>query len=92
MTKAELVAKIATENNLSQAQAAKTINCLIEVLSQEIAENGSQTLYGLGTFSKVTRAARSGVNPRTKEIINIPATNTVKFKCAPCLKKRLNDK
>jgi DNA-binding protein HU-beta len=89
MTKAELVAKIAGKANLTQAQASNALNGFIEIVSDEIAENGSLALSGFGTFTAAERAARQGVNPRTKEIINIPATKTVKFKCAQALKNRL---
>ncbi|MDR1871341.1 MAG: HU family DNA-binding protein [Deltaproteobacteria bacterium] len=90
MTKAELVAKIATEAKLTQAQSSRALNSLIESLASEIHDAGTMTLSGLGTFTVVSRAARSGVNPRTKEVINIPATNTVRFRCAKALKDLVN--
>ncbi|MDR2422313.1 MAG: HU family DNA-binding protein [Deltaproteobacteria bacterium] len=90
MTKAELVAKIAENANLTQSQASKALNCLIELATDEIAETGALTLAGLGSFAVVERAARSGFNPRTKEAIHIPATKSVKFKCSKPLKDRVN--
>jgi DNA-binding protein HU-beta len=90
MTKAELVAKIAEDTNLTQAQTAKVFNCLIDTIAQEIKSSGNLAIAGLGTFSVVERASRPGINPRTKETITIPAKNTIKFNCAKALKDLVN--
>ena len=37
-------------------------------------------LIGFGTFSVAEKPARTGINPRTKEKIEIPARKAVKFK------------
>jgi DNA-binding protein HU-beta len=90
MTKAELVAKIAEEAQINQAQAGKALQSFISTVSEQVKETGSITIAGLGTFAVSKRAARSGINPRTKEPIKIPASNTVRFKCAKALKDTLN--
>jgi DNA-binding protein HU-beta len=91
MTKAELVAKIAEEANLTQAQTTRAFNSLIGNIANEIKATGNLAIAGLGTFAVVSRAARPGINPRTKEAITIPATKTVKFKCAKALKELVNE-
>ncbi|MDR1656190.1 MAG: HU family DNA-binding protein [Deltaproteobacteria bacterium] len=90
MTKAELVAKIAEESDLTQAQATKALNSLLATVVSEINESGSIALSGFGSFTKVTRAERAGFNPKTKEPLRIPSSNTVKFKCAKALKDTVN--
>ncbi|MDR2340149.1 MAG: HU family DNA-binding protein [Deltaproteobacteria bacterium] len=90
MTKAELVAKIAEEAHINQAQAGKALQSFIATVSEEVRGSGSITIAGLGTFAVSKRQARSGINPRTKEPIKIPASNTVRFKCAKALKDLLN--
>ncbi len=50
-------------------------------------KNGKISLPGFGTFSKVRRKARKGVNPKTGEKINIEARNAVKFQPAKALKE-----
>ena len=42
-------------------------------------------LIGFGTFEVATRAAREGFNPATKEKVQIPAKNVVKFKAGAAL-------
>ena len=41
---------------------------------------GKISLLGFGSFSTTEKAARKGVNPKTKEVIDIPARKVVKFK------------
>ncbi|MDR1607289.1 MAG: HU family DNA-binding protein [Deltaproteobacteria bacterium] len=91
MTKAELVAKIAEKAELTQTQATKALNSLIDILGAELQATGTQTIASLGVFSVVTRSSRPGVNPRTKEPIVIPETKNVKFKAAKALKDLIND-
>lgn len=38
------------------------------------------TLIGFGVFAVKERAARKGINPKTKEAIEIPAQKVVRFK------------
>lgn len=90
MTKAELVAKIAQDSQLTQAQAAKALNSLLSTIVDEIKESGSIALAGLGSFTLVNRAERAGFNPKTKEPLRIPPSKTVKFKCAKALKETVN--
>ena len=44
------------------------------------------SLIGFGTFSVKTRAARTGLNPRTKETIEIPESKVPAFKAGSALK------
>ncbi|MDR1050187.1 MAG: HU family DNA-binding protein [Deltaproteobacteria bacterium] len=91
MTKAELVAKLAEDNDITQAQAAKILNSLLDIIATEIKESGAINLAGFGSFSKAERAARNGFNPKTKAPLRIPASNTVKFRVAKALKDSVND-
>jgi DNA-binding protein HU-beta len=90
MTKAELVAKIAEDTELTQIQATKALNSLLATIVSEIKDSGGIALAGLGSFTLVTRAERSGFNPQTKEPLRIPPSKTVKFKCAKALKDTIN--
>ncbi|MDR2611860.1 MAG: HU family DNA-binding protein [Deltaproteobacteria bacterium] len=90
MTKAELVARIAEEAQVTQTQANKALQSFINAVSEEVKGSGSINVTGLGTFSVSKRAARSGINPRTREPIKIPASYGVKFKCSKAIKDSLN--
>ena len=43
-------------------------------------------VVGFGTFEVKTRAARTGKNPRTGEVINIPEAKVPSFKAGSALK------
>ena len=47
------------------------------------------TIVGFGTFKRVKRAARKGVNPSTGEAIKIKASKTLTFKVSKAFKETL---
>ena len=51
-----------------------------ETVSSELKEGGKVALLGFGSFSVAEKSARKGVNPKTKQPIEIPARKSVKFK------------
>ncbi|MBV8658081.1 MAG: HU family DNA-binding protein [Burkholderiales bacterium] len=79
MNKGELIDVIADKANLSKAAAGHALDAFIEAVVSGVAEGGSVTLVGFGTFKSAPRAAREGKNPRTGEKIKIPATTVPKF-------------
>jgi len=90
MTKAELITKLAESAGITKTQADKLLNTLVDVVTDEIKSNGNMTLAGLGSFAVVHREARKGHNPKTMAPMDIPASNSVKFKCAKALKDAVN--
>ena len=49
-----------------------------------------KSLVGFGTFERTERAAHTGKNPRTGEILEVPASRAVKFKVGAEFKKKVN--
>ena len=87
MTKADLVGKMAKDAKISKAAAAKTLDSFTDGVKKALKKkDGKVTLVGFGTFAKVRRKARKGVNPRTGEKIKIKARNAVTFKPGKALK------
>jgi len=87
MTKAEIVEKMAKDAKVSKAAANKALNSFADSVKKALKKkDGKLTLVGLGTFSKVRRKARTGVNPQTGKKIKIKARNAVKFKPGKALK------
>lgn len=79
MKKSELIAKIAEGAELTKIQAEKALNSFIAVTTEAIKAGDKVALVGFGTFSAVTRAARTGRNPRTGEELKIAAKTSGKF-------------
>ena len=55
-----------------------------------MADGDKVQLVGFGTFEVRARDARQGKNPRTGEIINIPASKVPAFKAGKALKDIVN--
>jgi DNA-binding protein HU-beta len=87
MTKAELIAHVATDAKIKKADAEKAINSLIKAISKTLKGKGRLALAGFGTFAVTARKAREGRNPQTGKPIKIPATKVVKFKPGKSLKE-----
>ena len=89
MNKMELVTKMAEKSNLTKKDAALALDAFIESV-EEALENGEKVqLVGFGTFETRERTAREGRNPRTREVIQIPATTVPAFKAGENLKKKI---
>lgn len=80
MNKTDFINAVSEKAGLSKADAKKAVEAFIETVSNELKEGGKVALLGFGAFSVSEKAARKGVNPKTKEPIEIPARKSVKFK------------
>jgi DNA-binding protein HU-beta len=90
MTKAELIAAIAEDADLSKADAGRALDGFISAVTDALARGEDLSLLGFGTFGVRERAARTGRNPATGEEIQIAASRTVGFKLGKALKDALN--
>ncbi|HCO68842.1 MAG TPA: DNA-binding protein [Dysgonomonas sp.] len=80
MNKTELINAISEKAGLSKADSKKALDAFIETVGEELKKGGKIALVGFGTYSVTEKAARKGINPRTKQAIDIPAKKVVKFK------------
>ena len=80
MNKTEFVNAVAEKSGLSKVDAKKAVEAFDETVSSELKEGGKVALLGFGSFSVAEKSARKGVNPKTKQPIEIPARKSVKFK------------
>ncbi len=80
MNKAELVAAVAAKAEVSKAEAQKVLDAVLDVTADALKKGESVQLVGYATLSVVEKAARKGINPATKQVIEIPAKKAVKFK------------
>ena len=80
MNKTELVNAVAEKAGLTKAQAKKALDATFCTIGCALAKNDKVAILGFGTFSVAEKGARTGINPRTKEKIEIKARKAVKFK------------
>jgi DNA-binding protein HU-beta len=65
---------------LKKADAQKALDATMDAIVEALKNGEKVQLIGFGTFSVVEKAARKGINPATKAVIEIPAKKVVKFK------------
>lgn len=92
MNKTELVDAIAADCDISKASAQRALDSLIENIVKTVTKGGTVQLVGFGSFGSGKRAARTGRNPRTGEVIKIAAAKTVKFTAGKAFKDAVNKK
>jgi DNA-binding protein HU-beta len=80
MNKTELVNAIAEKANLTKVDAKNALDATLAAITEALNNDDKVALVGFGTFAVTEKAARTGINPRTKEKIEIPARKVVKFK------------
>ena len=89
MTKQEFIQKVAEKSGLTNRDAAKAVEAFMESVTETLKSGDSINFTGFGKFSAAHRAARQGVNPRTGERVQIPATTVPKFSAGSQLKAAL---
>ena len=89
MNKAELVEEVADQTGLTKNVAREAVDAVIFAITNCLAREEKVTLVGFGTFQARERKARRGVNPQTRESIQIPAKKVPKFKPGKALKEKV---
>ncbi len=79
MNKTDLVNAIAA-TGLSKADSKQALDAVIDAISGALKEGDKVAILGFGTFAVTERPARTGINPATKEKIQIEAKKVIKFK------------
>ena len=92
MNKSELNEKIASEADLSKAEAERALNATTDTIQKALKKGDTVQLIGFGSFSVVKRSARQGRNPQTGESIKIKASKGPKFTPGKAFKDAINGK
>ena len=86
MTKTDFINAVAGKTGISKKDTETVINATISEIMATVAKGDNVQFTGFGTFEARKRVARTGVNPATKEKINIPATTVPAFKAGKAFK------
>lgn len=92
MNKTDLIDVIAERADISKVVAGRTLDVIINAITESLSKGDQVTLIGFGTFDVSQRKERSGRNPQTGAVINIPATKAPRFKAGKNLKDKVNSK
>ncbi len=90
MTKSDLIASIAAQKSLSIKEATLIVNTMFEAMAEALIAGERIEIRGLGSWSVKQRGAREGRNPKTGEVVMVPAKRVVAFKAGKGMVDRMN--
>ena len=91
MNKTELIDKIAAISGLTKIDAKKALDATVAAMKDALVAGEKIQLVGFGTFVVSEKPAREGINPATKEKIQIAAKKVAKFKAGTELAEAINE-
>ena len=90
MTKSDLINSVAQKADISKKDADKAVSAVIAAISDSLVAGEKVQLVGFGTFEVRERAERKGRNPKTGEVVAVPACKYLAFVSAKSVKADLN--
>ncbi|MBP9673904.1 MAG: HU family DNA-binding protein [Bacteriovoracaceae bacterium] len=93
MNKKELIDTMLTHQELShltRKDVEVMLSTFVETVKKTVKKGDDVSMMGFGTFTKMKRAARNGINPTTGEGIKIKAKIFPKFKPGKEFKEHLS--
>ncbi|MCQ2429706.1 MAG: HU family DNA-binding protein [Clostridia bacterium] len=90
MNKSQLIKAVAEKSELSQKQVSETWKLFEQTIVDTLNEGEKVQLSGFGTFEVRARAQRKGRNPKTGEVVSVPACKYLAFVSAKSIKENLN--
>jgi DNA-binding protein HU-beta len=92
VNKESLAQLLYEEMNIKKKDAVKAVDLIFDDMSEALAQEGSVDITGFGKFVIFDRRSRMGINPVTKERMEIPSSKLPKFRPSQTLKNRCNKK
>ena len=90
MNQTELIQQVADEANLTKTQTQGAVRALLKTIMQVVADGDKVTLVGFGSFEPKVRSEREGRNPRTGEVLQIPAATVPTFSAGKAFREAVN--
>ena len=89
ITKKQLVEKISVDTGQTKVQTKETVQFFLDAIISELERGNRIELRDFGVFEIKKRAARVGRNPRTGDVVKVPARNVVTFKVGRKMKHQV---
>ena len=90
ITKKELVDEIASQTGFTQVKTKVIVEGLIDAVTNSVIEGSNIELRGFGRFKNKQRKERRTRNPKTGELVNIPAKTRPVFEPSKELIEKVN--
>lgn len=91
MHKNDLIRHVAAECKLPHQTVASVINCALDTIVNEVANDRRVVLTGFGSFELRTRSPRRGVDPRTRQELRVPGSRTPGFTASVTFKNKVQE-
>lgn len=91
MNKSQLIEAISDETSYSKKDVSKVLNSLTRIIERSLKKGERISLTGFGTFTISSRPKRVGINPSTKEKIQLPAISLAKFRAGKNLREQVRN-
>ena len=78
---------ISNKTRVSKKQIELIMDSMLDIITEEVGSGNKVLISGFGTFYSAHRKARNGINPNTKEKIQIEGMDLPKFKPGTNFKK-----
>jgi DNA-binding protein HU-beta len=86
MNKASIVDAVHAKLGGTKVQAEQAVETMIETIVSALKKGEEVSIAGLGIFATKQRQARKARNPRTGQMVDVPAMRVPKFRAAKALK------
>jgi len=91
MTKSELIDKVAESNaSLTRKESEAIVNIIFDAMGDALRSGEKVEIRGFGSFTVRERSAREARNPKSGEIVRIPAKRVPFFKTGKELRERVD--
>ncbi|MBS1106991.1 MAG: ihfB-2 [Deltaproteobacteria bacterium] len=91
MTKSGLIESVAEKTpHISKKDTEVVVNTIFDAMTDALRRGERIEIRGFGSFQVKVREARDGRNPKTGEMVNIPAKRTPFFKVGKELKEMVD--
>ncbi len=90
MNKNDLVNRTRQIAGFTAADATKAVDAVFQAIQEAVSDGDEVRIINFGTFYVQAREASEGRNPRTGDVINIPASRQPKFKAGKAFKEACN--
>jgi integration host factor subunit beta len=91
LTRSELISRLSERNpRLPPRDADEAVKCMLDAMTQALAEGGRVEIRGFGSFALNYRPPRVGRNPKSGERVQVPAKFVPHFKAGKELRSRVD--
>ena len=91
MNKGELIKAMAEKAGFTNKDAAIAYEAMVDAITEALKNGEKVQLVGFGTFELKEVAAKTGINPQTKEAVEIPACKKPVMKFGKAYKDSFNN-